>query len=228
MKEVADGVWVITAGVFPANSYIVRADVPGGAVLVDAGLDPQPIDEALARLALKPAHLFCTHGHFDHIGSANHFQERYGIPVHLHAADLKIAKANNFILMAMKLDVRITLPAFTLVEDGAAFELGGARASLRHTPGHTPGSCVVTVGADLFTGDTLFARGIGLSKLPGEQPERLRESVQHMWEMLNDYLVHPGHGPSAPGEAVKSGNHALRAFLGLEPSNATNQASHGF
>ena len=226
MIEVADGVWAVTAGAFPSNSYIARADVPGGAVLIDAGLDPVPIDAALQRLALKPAHLFCTHGHFDHLGSARWFQDRYAIPVHLHSADVKTAKTNNFLLMAMKLPARIELPDLTLVEDGAEYALGEQTLGYRHAPGHTPGSCVIALGSNLFTGDTLYARGVGLSKLPGEHPERLRSSIRAVWESLDDYIVHPGHGPSAAGAAVKTGNRALRAFLGLEPLNEANQASH--
>jgi hydroxyacylglutathione hydrolase len=195
-------------------------------VLIDAGLDPWPIDAALNRLSLTPAHLLCTHGHFDHIGSARFFQEKYGTPVHLHAADLKIARTNNFVLMAMKLDQRITLPDFTLISDGAKIALGGEPATYRHTPGHTPGSCVIAMGANLFTGDTLFARGVGLSKLPGEQPDRLRDSIIGMWGSLDGHVVHPGHGPSASGAAVKENNEPLRAFLKLA-SNGTDQASHG-
>ncbi len=226
MLEVADGVWAVTAGTFPSNSYICRADVPGGAVLIDAGLDPLPIDAAFGRLALTPAHLFCTHGHFDHVGSASYFQAKYGALVYLHGSDAKTAKTNNFLLMAMKLDARIALPDLTLVEDGAEIPLGDARARYRHAPGHTPGSCVVALGTNLFTGDTLFAHGVGLSKLAGEQPERLRDSIAAIWDTLDAFTVHPGHGPSAPGAAVKTGNRALRAFLGFQPHDEAHRTRH--
>ena len=226
MREVADGVWSVTAGAFPANSYICRAEVPGGAILIDAGLDPLPIEAALRSLELRPAQVFCTHGHFDHLGSAAFFQEHYGTPVHLHRADLKTAKTNNFLLLAMKLDARITLPELTVFDDDAEFALGDTILRYRATPGHTPGSCVVELGTNLFTGDTLYVRGVGLSKLPGEHPDRLRASILGLWDGLDHFTVHPGHGPSAPGTVVKRDNAPLRAFLG-ELAQPAGQSGHG-
>lgn len=219
-RQVADGVWVVTAGAFPSNSYICAADVPGGAVLIDTGLDATAIDAALHALGLRPAHVFCTHGHFDHLGAASFFQEKDGASVHLHAADVKTARTNNFLLMAMKLPSRVTLPELYLIDDGQSFDLGGRTLTYRHSPGHTPGSCVLEFGENLFTGDTIYARGVGLSKLPGEKPEELRATIAGIWDRLDEFVIHPGHGPSATGETVKNGNLPLRAFLGLDPQQS--------
>jgi hydroxyacylglutathione hydrolase len=215
-RSVADGIWVVTAGEYPSNSYICATGVPDKAVLIDAGLDAAAIDTALAALGMTPSHVFCTHGHFDHIGSAAHFQDRYGAPVILHTQDSAVARKNNFLLLAMKLTARVKQPRFELVEDGATFDIGGAALRYRHSPGHTPGSCMIELGDNLFTGDTLYARGVGLSKLPGEQPARLRDSILAVWPELDRFTIHPGHGASAAGAAVKTGNHKLRAFLELQ------------
>ncbi len=155
LRAVADGVWAVTAGSFPSNSYICAADVPGGAILVDTGLDPEPIDSALRSLGLRPASVFCTQGHFDQIGSAAFFQREYGAPVHLHRADAKTAGIGNFLLTAMKLPDRIVLPELTLVDGSFSIQLGERSLRYLHLPGHTPGSCAVAYGDHLFTGDTL-------------------------------------------------------------------------
>ena len=215
-RAVADGVWSVTAGEYPSNSYICAVDAPGGAVLVDAGLDADAIEAGLSELGLTPAAVFCTHGHFDHIGSAAHFQDRYGARVVLHRDDVATTRKNNFLLLAMKLAARVRAPSFDLVDDGASFDLGGRTLRFRHTPGHTPGSCAISLGEHLFTGDTLYARGIGLSQLPGERPDRLADSVRALWPTLDRYHVHPGHGESATGAAIKAGNVRLRRFIGLE------------
>lgn len=214
--EVADGIWVVTAGLVRSNSYICAADVPGGAVLIDVGLDPHPIDAALASLGLRPAHVFCTHGHFDHLGSSAHFAARYGCPVHVHERDLKTARMNNFLLMTLKIPARVELPELVPVEDGYSVELGARTLAYRHSPGHTPGSSVITYGSDMFTGDTIYSRRIGLSNLPGEEPDTLRRSIVGLWDELPKYRVHPGHGPSAAGRSVVDGNAALRAFAGID------------
>lgn len=217
-RAVADGVWAVTAGSFPSNSFICAADVPGGAILIDTGLDPEPIDAALVSLGLRPAHVFCTHGHFDHIGSAAFFQRKYGAPVHLHRADAKTAAIGNFLLTAMKLPDRIVLPELTLVDHAFEIDLGGRTLGYRHIPGHTPGSCAIAYGLNLFTGDTIYARGVGLSKLPGERPDQIRRSIASIWDELSHFTVHPGHGPSAAGEDIKTTNLGLIAFLGLAPA----------
>lgn len=212
-QEVGEGVWAVTAGSFPANSYIVAADVPGGAVLVDTGLAAEPIDAALQNLGLAPAYVFCTHGHFDHVGSASFFQKKYGAPVYLHRADRKTVSMCNFLLSAMKLPDRIASPEFTFIEHGFSITLGNKLLRYRSTPGHTPGSCAIGFGNALFTGDTLYARGVGLSKLPGERPDELRRSILELWNDLEDVIVHPGHGRSAPGAEIMRSNLELLAFL---------------
>lgn len=213
-QRVAGGVWCVTAGTFPANSYIVRTG-PSTAVLVDAGLDPVPIEAALRELGLAPSHVLCTHGHFDHLGSAADFQGRYGAEILLHPADLPVARRNNFLLMAMKLDERMAMPRFAPFE-AEPMQIGERSFAFRHTPGHTPGSCVIVSGQDWFTGDTLFARGVGLSKLPGERPSELKSSIVGLWDELECADVHPGHGPSAAGAAVKHDNQRLRTFIGVQ------------
>jgi glyoxylase-like metal-dependent hydrolase (beta-lactamase superfamily II) len=217
-QAVGEGVWVVTAGSFPSNSYICAADVPGGAIVIDTGLDAAPIDAALLSLGLQPAFIFCTHGHFDHVGSAAFLQDKYGAPVYLHRADAKTAGMGNFLLTAMKLGERIKLPELTLVEDGFTMGLGGRELRYRHIPGHTPGSCAIAYDSHLFTGDTIYARGVGLSKLPGERPDQIRRSIASVWDELAQFTVHPGHGPSAAGLDIMTGNLGLLAFLGLAPA----------
>jgi glyoxylase-like metal-dependent hydrolase (beta-lactamase superfamily II) len=224
-RAVGDGVWVVTAGSFPSNSYICAADVPGGAIVIDTGLDPAPIDAALVALGLRPAFVFCTHGHFDHIGSADFLQDKYGAAVHLHRADARTAGMGNFLLTAMKLENRIKLPELTLVDDGFSIELGDRPLSYRHLPGHTPGSCAITYGSNFFSGDTIYARGVGLSKLPGERPDQMRRSIASVWDDLSQFTVHPGHGQSAAGEDIKTHNLGLLAFLGLIPSTENRTAN---
>ena len=215
----------MTAGVFPSNSYICRSGAAGEAILIDTGLDPLPIDAALQALDLRPTAVFCTHGHFDHLGSSRHFQDRYGIPVHLHAADRKTAGTNNFLLMAMRMDARIVLPELTLVEDDAIFVVDGTSLRFRPAPGHTPGSCVIEWGSNLLTVDTLYAHGVGLSKLPGERHDKLRASILALWGELDGFVVHPGHGPSATGAAIRRDNTPLLDFLAGRPA-ALNEADH--
>ena len=92
-------IWQITSGIVSSNSYFCEANTPLGGILIDPGLDGEEIEAEIANLGFYPTQVFCTHGHFDHIGSASYFQKKYGCNVFLHEADMKTLKsANNKIL----------------------------------------------------------------------------------------------------------------------------------
>jgi hydroxyacylglutathione hydrolase len=205
-------------GVFGSNSYLCPTSSRGECVLVDPGLDAAAIDEAIARSGLRPRAVLCTHGHFDHVGSAREYQRRFAIPVYLHRADARTANASNFLMMAFKVPARVVLPDFTLVDDGFSVEVSGEQVRYLHAPGHTPGSCVILCAGHAFTGDTIYRDGVGLVSLPGEDGELLRRSVLDLWSSLpEELLVNPGHGGSATLGDIKRHNRPLRQFLGVEP-----------
>lgn len=213
-QAVSDGVWKVTGGAFPSNAYICATAIPGEALIIDPGLDPQAIETAALALGLTPRQVFCTHGHFDHLGGASYFQRNYGTEVFLHPADLSVMKSSNFLLMVLKLDQRIVLPEITPVNPTESC-VGGQPMRYLPVPGHTPGSCFIRLGQDLFTGDSLYAQGVGLSNLPGENHDLLRRSLLALWDQIpDDMMIHPGHGPSARFETIRKGNRALIAFLG--------------
>ena len=209
-------VWRVTSGEFASNAYLCDLGQRQCA-LIDGGLDPKAIDVSMQELRWTPRAMFCTHGHFDHAGSAAFFQKKYNIPVYLHGADRKLLRASNFLLMAFKLASRIEQPSeITEVSGGQIIDIAGHRVRYHEVPGHTPGSCVIEFGNALFTGDTIYARGVGLSNLPGENAVLLKTSILKFWPKLTaQHTVYPGHGDCASGADVRMSNKALLEFLGL-------------
>lgn len=201
-----------------SNTYLL-ADPSGSGdcVVVDAGLDHAQVDAALADSGWTPRAVLCTHGHFDHVGGAARLQQRFGVPVYLRASDLKLARLSNFMMAAFKLKARIALPEFELLgSDAAVVEAAGRRFTFHALPGHTPGSAGIAVDGLLFSGDTLYARRTALSKLPGEDHDRLRASLRTLFSWVDDgVLVLPGHGGSATIREILDHNEALRAFMSL-------------
>jgi len=215
-------IWRVTNGIFPSNCYLCGTGVPGECFIVDPGLEASPIEAALGALGLVPQAVLCTHGHFDHAGSAAYFQAKYDCKVYLDAGDMKTLRSSNFLLMAFKIQTRIALPEVTDVrEQGSVVQVGNAEVRFHPTPGHTPGSCVLEYSTALFTGDTLYSRGLGLSKLPGEEPEILRRSIISIWDRFSaDTMVHPGHGDAAALGWIQQNNLPLLRFLRPESSPA--------
>jgi len=86
------------------------------------------------------------------------------------------------------------------LDDGVPLDLAGLKLSIRHAPGHTPGSVVISLDAGetdvLFSGDVLFAGSIGRSDLPGGSPMDMNNSLRDVILPLDDeVIVCPGHGP---------------------------------
>lgn len=211
-------VWRVENRTFSSNTYICATEMPGECIVIDPGLNPELIDERLIELGLRLVGVFCTHGHFDHVGSADYFKKKYDVPLYLHRDDLRLMKSANFLLMACKIDARIAIPTADFqMSGGDEVQISGATLRYVHVPGHTPGSCFVEYRGAVFTGDSLYLKAVGLVDFPGENSEQLRESLLRIWDQIPDtHIVYPGHGGSGSFGTIKTNNVRLRRFLGLE------------
>lgn len=200
---------------FHSNTYLLASGIPGRCVVIDPGLDLISLNQALSDAGWTPEAVLCTHGHFDHLGTAAELQSQHRIPVYLCAADVKTAKMSNFLMAAFKIDKRISLPEFQLLEgEDARLECAGRSFLFHSVPGHTPGSAAIEVDGLLFSGDSLYAKRIALSQLPGEDSATLRRSLRRLFTRVGgEVLVLPGHGSSATLDDICANNHKLGEFM---------------
>ena len=146
--------------------YLLHDPESAATVAVDPAL-AEPVLDALRDRGWALTHIFCTHHHFDHVGGIEALKAATGAKVVGASAD------------------RARIPHLDMaVQDNDTVWVGGLRAQVLETPGHTSGHvCYWFHGESLlFCGDTLFSLGCG----------RLFEgTAQQMWESLSRLAALP-------------------------------------
>lgn len=198
------------AGMLACNCYVLAPRQGADAIVVDPGQRAMgPLARILDENRLTPAAVLLTHGHIDHMWSAQKVSDTYGCPTFIHPADRHMLKdpiaglGEGFLAglgrLALSPVFREPRQVLELDRDGDKIELGGITVAVDHTPGHTRGSVVFRVeqGTEqvAFTGDTLFRSSVGRTDLPGGSGRDLMESlVTKLLVLDDDTLVLPGHG----------------------------------
>lgn len=113
-----------------------------GLILLDALFADYPADAAsnIKSLGFDPReikYVLGTHGHFDHVGGFNYFQENYGARLGMTAADWQRAAVdadNKVFPFSM-----VVPPPDLVLADGDTLTLGEQEIRFYVTPGHTEG-----------------------------------------------------------------------------------------
>ena len=189
-------------GPLRTNSYLVW-DASGDGFLVDPAGDAAEILSFARENNIVVRAVLLTHGHLDHVGGLPELLEKIASPVYIGEGDAEMLRSpDQNAAEWMGYDFKGIRNFFTL-RDGEQLPVGAMSVSVLETPGHTPG-CVcyhVSESSDtgeetlLLSGDTLFARSVGRTDLPGGNGERLHESLIRLAALPDTLRVLPGHGP---------------------------------
>jgi hydroxyacylglutathione hydrolase len=194
------------AGMLACNCYVLAQRAGADAVVVDPGQRAMgPLRRILDDNRLTPAAVLLTHGHIDHMWSAQKVADTYGCPVYIHPDDRFMLSdpikgfGPRLGQIAFGALFREPKQVVELDRDGDKIDLGDTVVTIDHTPGHTRGSVVFRVDGDdselAFTGDTLFRQSVGRTDLPGGSGRDLLTSIVTKLLVLDDdTVVLPGHG----------------------------------
>ncbi|NOZ23621.1 MAG: MBL fold metallo-hydrolase [Planctomycetes bacterium] len=201
----------LPVGELQANCYVLGCPETQNAVIIDPGGDPDIIADYIAREGLKPTHLINTHGHFDHIGANREMKELYpDIQVCAHKDDAPMLPKPFRNYSVLQGTFYKSPPAAMILEDGSVITTGTVTLNAIHTPGHTPGGiCLVLKGEPvrIFSGDTLFAGGVGRTDFPGGDWDALVSGIRtRLFQYPDDTIIYPGHGPDTTIGAERRAN----------------------
>ena len=175
------------------NTFLLISDA-GHAAVIDPAAAAEDYNKLLKKEGETLTDILCTHGHFDHVGSAAELKEQWHARLWCEKADL--GGGQFFPLQA----------ADSGYEEGGVIKVDEMEFTVWHTPGHTPGSVCLLCGQYLFTGDTLFAGSVGRTDLPGGSTRQMNESLRKLagLPIPEQAQVLPGHGDlSTFGEELK-------------------------
>ena len=199
----------LTVGSWQAVCYALTNEE--GTIVVDPGAEPATLMRWLSGKTVIG--IVLTHCHSDHIGAVNELVERYGASVCVGREDaVGVADPHLSGFDEEGSDYRVER-VDRLLDDGDALAWGEDRLEVIATPGHTPGSiCLYDPGTGtMFTGDTLFADGIGRTDFVRGDAKAMRATCARLAAYPDGTAIFPGHGPQSALGREKRRNPWLRA-----------------
>ena len=189
---------VLPVGPLQCNCSIIGDETTHEAMVIDPGDDIDDIVAIIEQHKLQVKQIVITHAHIDHVGGAMKLRARTGAPILLNQNDYALLKMLDVQAswLGMQSPGKVEIEAG--LADNQTLSAGSLSASVLHTPGHTEGSVCLFFPAEkmLIAGDTLFARSIGRTDLPGGSFEKIMHSLHdRVLALPDETVVIPGHGP---------------------------------
>jgi len=194
-----------------SNCYVVIPDEQLSiCFVVDLPPDVEPALEYIEKNKLSVGGYLLTHGHYDHA---------MGMPkvdgnIYINLDDEFLARNPQEQLSSFT-NTEIAIEEYK----GDLFDINDFDndiVTVHKNPGHTKGSISYEF-KDLgivFTGDFVFAQGIGRTDLFSGSTEEMKESIQNVFYSFDTNLeLFPGHGDSDTVSNILNYNNYLKEFI---------------
>ncbi|GAB6100323.1 MBL fold metallo-hydrolase [Halanaerocella petrolearia] len=199
----------LVVGQLDVNCYLVADEKTDKVIVIDPGAQASQILQMIKEKEWQLEYIINTHGHADHIAANKELLTETEAELLIHQADSDFLQNSELNLSAYigNPSQKIKSPqADNLLVEGDLIESGNLTFEVIHTPGHTPGSISLKSAEGLFSGDTVFARGVGRTDFPHGSSKDLKISVNKLVSLPPELKLYPGHGPTYTLEEVKSNN----------------------
>lgn len=189
---------IIPVSPFQQNCAVIW-DEQKNAAIIDPGDDAATLIQYIESNQLNLTKILITHAHLDHIMAAEKLRQHFNVDIYgSHSADKPLFEhlpemCRNYGLP----EVNGFLPDHWLNE-GDEVQVGVLTFKVRHLPGHAPGHIGFFDFENkiVFSGDVLFKDSIGRTDLyQGDLNQLLDTICTKMFDLDDDFIVMPGHGP---------------------------------
>lgn len=214
-KELDENTWLITRGEGQSSIHNYLLVGEHKAALIDTGLEEETLQAFVSLITDKPIVVIHTHGHIDHIGNDQQFEEVMLHPrdvdlYHLHSSaefrreffkrqyeEMKQNDPDKAEAFAIKqfqtINQTVALKPLT---EGMVVDLGTRKLKVIETPGHTQG-CISLVDVDkkvIYTGDMVCEMGVLMHFAEATTINVYKQSLEVIYSaMTPEYRLFSGH-----------------------------------
>lgn len=201
-KELDEKTWLITRGEGQGSTHNYLLAGEEKAALLDTGLKSETLRDFATSLTDKPIVVVHTHGHIDHIGNDQQFEE-----IMLHPKDFDLYRLHSSADFrkeffkgqpdedAMKQPINQGVELQPLA-DGMVIDLGGRALKVIENPGHTQGgvSLIEEAKKTIYTGDMVCEMGVLMHFPESTTIATYKQSLTNLrLAITTDYQLYPGH-----------------------------------
>lgn len=179
------------------NCYLVFDEDTNKGIVIDPADEGDYISQKILENQIDLQSIVLTHGHFDHILGALELKLNFNSPIYLNERDYNLYKNASKSARFWLKRPSDPLPVIDeYIKEGKQIVFGSSSLQVLETPGHTPGSiCLYSSDQNaVFTGDTLFKRGLGRTDHKYSSAMKLSESLDKLFQLPDQTIAYPGHG----------------------------------
>ena len=185
---------------FQENTYVVSLN--NKCIVIDPGNyyehENQELKKYIDGEGFNLEYILLTHCHIDHILGLKFLNDNYNTKVYIPSNEMEMYKKSEEIASVYGLRYYDHFNNVHCMTSDFSFTLGEYKIKVIEIPGHSPDhfGFLFEDSKVCFSGDVIFKNSIGRTDLPGGNYETLINSIKSkLYNIGNDVIIYPGHGP---------------------------------